>query len=254
MKIFWKLLLLSASLIVVSCASTASASNIDEEESAEMSDEETKNFIIALYREMTTKPTYFSEMKKLFSDGSEDGSEPPIIEEFYCFNESTKTKIMPVAAPDISETSEVFYPQSLGIAYQRPYDSWASESGQSWLYMSDTSTTAEQWLALGVYWPGDTSKFYQIWSKEHDMPGISETTWPHTDAGEPCLQAELNKYYSEVKVLGCFSTDKDEKEFAVIRHERLTDRFVVTEVEYETVEGIELLIRTENLGKCVLSE
>ncbi|MAI03754.1 MAG: hypothetical protein CMQ75_04450 [Gammaproteobacteria bacterium] len=246
MKIFWKLLLLSASLIVVSCASTASASNIDEEESVEMSDEETQNFIIALYREVTTKPTYFSEMKEFLE-------ETTIIEEFYCFNESTKTTIMPIAAPNLSETSEVFYPESFAIAYQRPYDGWASESGQSWLFISDPSATAQQWLALGVYWPGDTSKFYQIWSKEHDFPGISETTWPHTDAGEPCLQAELNKYYSEVKVLGCF-TGRDEKESGVFRHERLTDRFIVTEVEYQTVEGIELLKRSEHLGKCVLSE
>jgi len=247
MKIFWKLLLLSASLIVVSCASTASASNIDEEESVEMSDEETQNFLIALYREITTKPTYFSEMKEFFSE------ETTIIEEFYCFNESTKTTITSIAAPNLSETREVFHPQSFAIAYQRPYDGWASESGQSWLFISDPSATAQQWLALGVYWPGDTSKFYQIWSKEHDFPGVSETKWAHTDAGEPCLQAELNKYYSEVKVLGCF-TGRDEKEGAVFRHERLTDRFVVTEVEYQTVEGKEFLKRSEHLGKCVLSE
>jgi len=251
MKIFWKLLLLLASLIVFSCASTASASNIDEEESVEI-DDNTRNFLISIVREMATQPTFITNLKAS-SAGTEQAD---VFEEFYCFNESSKVTVTSVNYPDISETREIFLPESIGIAYQRPHDDWASEASTSLLFISDTSSSSEEWLPLGVYFAGDTSKFYQLWSREHNIPGIWETWVPHTSDGEVCIQAKLNKYYSEVKTIGCDGAQEtaDEREFSIVRHDRLTNRFVFTEEEYEITEGIEFHVRSEHLGKCVLSE
>ena len=251
MKIFWKLLLLLASLAVVGCASTATASNIEEEESVEI-DDNTRNFLIGIMREMATQPTYITDLKA-FSATQEAVD---VFEEFYCFNESTKVTVTSVNSPDISQTREIFIPESIGIAYQRPRDDWASEASSSLLFVSDTSSSSEEWLPVGVYFAGDTSKFYQLWSREHNIPGIWETWMPHTSDGEVCIQAKLNKYYSEVKTIGCAVAEEtaDEREFSIARHDRLTNRFVFTENEYEITEGIEFHVRREHLGKCVLSE